>query len=60
MTVIEIADSAQASKSGVKILLYGRSGARKGELPREIEAEEAQRLLALPPATTALELARSA
>lgn len=60
MTVIEIADSAQASKSGVKILLYGRSGARKGELPREIEAEKAQRLLALQPATAAPELARSA
>lgn len=60
MTVIEIADSAQASKSGVKILLYGRSGARKGELPREIEAEKAQRLLALQLATAAPELARSA
>ncbi|HQZ36114.1 MAG TPA: hypothetical protein PK020_16930 [Ilumatobacteraceae bacterium] len=49
MTVVKIAESANVSKTGVKILLYGRSGARKGELPREIESAKAQRLLALPP-----------
>ncbi|MBS0476339.1 MAG: hypothetical protein JSR28_14495 [Proteobacteria bacterium] len=60
MTVLEIADQAQVSKTGVKILLYGRSGARKGELPREIEAEKARRLLALQPTTAATKFARSA
>lgn len=60
MTVLEIADLAQASKSGVKILLYGRSGDRKGELPREIEAEKAERILALRPITEAPQLARTA
>ena len=42
------------SKTGVKILLYGRSGARKGELPREIEETKAQRILALQPADATL------
>lgn len=60
MTVLEIADQAQASKTGVKVLLYGRSGARKGELPREIEAAKAQRLLALQPTAGAPQLPRSA
>lgn len=60
MTVLEIADRAQASKTGVKVLLYGRSGARKGELPGEIEAAKAQRLLALQPTASAAQLARSA
>ena len=49
MGVLRIAEEADVSKTGVKILLYGRSGARKGELPREIEAVKAQRLLALAP-----------
>lgn len=49
MTVIGIAEEAGVSKTGVKILLYGRSGARKGELPREIEEAKAQRILALQP-----------
>jgi hypothetical protein len=49
MGVLKIAEEANVSKTGVKILLYGRSGARKGELPREIEATKAQRLLALTP-----------
>mgnify|MGYP004279473825 FL=1 len=60
MTILEIADRAQASKTGVKVLLYGRSGARKGELPGEIEAAKAQRLLALQPTASAAQLARSA
>jgi hypothetical protein len=47
MTVLGIAEKAGVSKTGVKILLYGRSGARKGELPREIEESKAQRILAL-------------
>ncbi|KDA04643.1 hypothetical protein DC31_05735 [Microbacterium sp. CH12i] len=51
MTVLKIAEEANVSKTGVKILLYGRSGARKGELPREIEAAKAQRILALQPLT---------
>ncbi|OIJ29370.1 hypothetical protein [Microbacterium sp. LCT-H2] len=54
MTVLGIAEKANVSKTGVKILLYGRSGARKGELPREIEEAKAQRILALQPADTAL------
>lgn len=49
MTVVKIAESANVSKTGVKILLYGRSGARKGELPREIESVKAQCILALQP-----------
>lgn len=47
MSVLAIADAAEVSKSGLKTLLYGRSGERKGEYPTEIEAEKAQRLLAL-------------
>jgi len=47
MTVLGIAAAADVSKTGVKILLYGRSGARKGELPSAIEAEKAQRIMAL-------------
>ena len=54
MTVLGIAEKAGVSKTGVKILLYGRSGARKGELPREIEESKAQRILALQPASAAL------
>lgn len=54
MTVLGIAEKADVSKTGVKILLYGRSGARKGELPREIEESKAQRILALQPAGAAL------
>jgi len=48
MSVIGIAEDAGVSLSGVKTLLYGRSGARKGEMPSEIEAEKAQRILWLP------------
>lgn len=54
MTVLGIAERAGVSKTGVKILLYGRSGARKGELPREIEETKAQRILALNPTGAAL------
>lgn len=54
MTVLGIAEKAGVSKTGVKILLYGRSGARKGELPREIEESKAQRILALQPTGAAL------
>jgi len=54
MTVLGIAEKANVSKTGVKILLYGRSGARKGELPREIEQSKAQRILALQPTGTIL------
>lgn len=46
-SVLAIADEAGVSRSGLKTLLYGRSGARKGEYPENIEAEKAQRLLAL-------------
>jgi len=49
-----IAAAADVSKTGIKILLYGRSGARKGELPREVEETKAQRILALQPAGAAL------
>lgn len=48
-TILAIADAADVSKTGIKILLYGRSGARKGELPAAIEEEKAQRILALSP-----------
>lgn len=54
MTVLGIAEEAGVSKTGVKILLYGRSGARKGELPREIEEAKAQRILALQPSSERL------
>jgi DNA-binding NarL/FixJ family response regulator len=47
MSVLAIADTAQVSRSGLKTLLYGRSGDRKGHFPAEIEADKAQRLLAL-------------
>ncbi|MFI8593763.1 hypothetical protein ACIGCK_04945 [Microbacterium sp. NPDC078428] len=47
MSVLTIADTAQVSRSGLKTLLYGRSGDRKGHFPAEIEADKAQRLLAL-------------
>lgn len=56
MTVIGIAEAAGVSKTGVKILLYGRSGARKGELPREIEEAKAQRILDLQPSSERLAL----
>lgn len=48
-TVLGIAAAADVSKTGIKILLYGRSGARKGELPAAIEEEKARRLQALSP-----------
>lgn len=48
-TILAIAAAADVSKTGIKILLYGRSGARKGELPAAIEKEKAQRILALSP-----------
>lgn len=47
MSVLGIADTAGVSLSGVKTLLYGRSGARAGEYPAHVEAEKARRLLAL-------------
>lgn len=47
LRVLDIADLAGVSKTGVKVLLYGRSGERKGELPSAIEAEKAQRIMAL-------------
>jgi hypothetical protein len=46
-TVLGIADAADVSKTGLKVLLYGRSGARKGELPAHIEAAKAERVLQL-------------
>lgn len=46
-SVLGIAEEAGVSKTGLKVLLYGRSGARKGEFPSHIEAEKADRLLAL-------------
>jgi len=47
LSVLTIAERAGASKTGVKVLLYGRSGARKGEFPSSIEQTKAERLLAL-------------
>lgn len=47
MSVLGIAAAADVSKTGVKVLLYGRSGERKGELPSAIEAAKAQRIMAL-------------
>lgn len=49
MTVLAIAAEAQVSKTGVKILLYGRSGSRKGELPSAIEQAKAERIMQLTP-----------
>lgn len=46
-SVLGIAEEAGVSKSGLKTLLYGRSGARKGELPAHIETEKAERLMSL-------------
>ena len=46
-SVLAIAEEANVSRSGIKTLLYGRSGARKGEFPAHIEREKAERLLAL-------------
>lgn len=47
MSVLGIAETAGVSKSGVKTLLYGRTGPRAGEFPAHIEADKATRLLAL-------------
>lgn len=47
MSVLGIAETAGVSKSGIKTLLYGRTGARAGEFPAHIEADKANRLLAL-------------
>ena len=49
MTLLSIAAEAQVSKTGIKILLYGRSGARKGELPSAIEQAKAERIMQLTP-----------
>lgn len=49
MTILSIAADAQVSKTGIKILLYGRSGARKGELPSAIEQAKAERIMQLTP-----------
>ena len=46
-TILAISATANVSKTGIKILLYGRSGPRKGELPAAIEAEKATRIMAL-------------
>ncbi len=45
MPVLTIADVAGVSKTGLKVLLYGRSGERKGEMPAQIEADKARRIL---------------
>lgn len=45
MPVLTIADVAGVSKTGLKVLLYGRSGERKGEIPAQIEADKARRIL---------------
>lgn len=47
MSVHTVAHTAGVSLSGVKTLLYGRSGERKGEYPEHIEASKAARLLAI-------------
>lgn len=47
MTVLAIADTAGVSRSGIKTLMYGRSGERAGEFPAQVEADKAERLLAL-------------
>lgn len=49
MTVLAIAAEALVSKTGVKILLYGRSVSRKGELPSAIEQAKAERIMQLTP-----------
>ncbi len=48
MALYTIAATAEVSMSGLKTLLYGRSGARKGEYPATIEQRKAERVLALP------------
>jgi len=45
MAVLTIADVAGVSKTGLKVLLYGRSGERRGEMPAHIEADKARRIL---------------
>jgi len=45
MAVLTIADVAGVSRTGLKVLLYGRSGERKGEMPAQIEADKARRIL---------------
>ena len=47
-TILAIAAAANVSKTGITVLLYGRSGARKGELPAAIEEGKARRILSLP------------
>lgn len=47
MTVLAIADTAGVSRSGIKTLMYGRTGERAGEFPAHVEADKAARLLAL-------------
>lgn len=47
MALYTIAATAEVSMSGLKTLLYGRSGARKGEYPATIEQRKAERVLAL-------------
>lgn len=49
MAVLTIAALADVSPSGLKTLMYGRSGTRRGELPAHIEKAKADRLLALKP-----------
>jgi DNA-binding CsgD family transcriptional regulator len=46
-SVLWIAQEADVSLSGIKTLIYGRSGARKGEFPAHIETAKATKLLAL-------------
>ena len=46
-SVKAIAADADVSLSGLKMLLYGRSGARKGEMPTKIDVTKATKLLAL-------------
>lgn len=47
MTLDAIAAGADVGRSHLGTLLYGRSGDRKGEFAAQIDAEKAQRLLAL-------------
>lgn len=49
-----IAEVAGVSKSGINTLLYGRSGARKGEIPKRIDRDKAAKLLAVRPSLDTL------
>lgn len=51
VAVLTIAAIAEVSTSGLRTLMYGRSGTRRGELPAHIEKSKAERLLALKPAS---------